>query len=142
MGTAGAFLCNIEAFIKVNNFVWANINTILTARAFLRVNNDQAVISLIQSSFHLAGFDTWSFVAMHAEMWSIGDFDFGYSTSNGLGQFDPELPGVGLRFSNRSPIIADMFVFARYLARMATVAFRYINNENFPHVTFLPLPRH
>jgi hypothetical protein len=46
-------------------------------------------------------------------------------------QFQPELPGIRLRFCIGTPVIADMFVLAGNLATVATIAMGNIMNKDF-----------
>jgi hypothetical protein len=130
MSTTGAFLSDIQIFIEEDDIVRTGINTVLTAGAPPRVDNDEAVVSLVNGPFDRTGIHTRSLITVHAEMRAVSHLDFRHSPSHSLGKLKPELSGIRLWLSNRGPIIGDMFILANNLTGMTAVALRYINNEN------------
>jgi len=122
MSAAGTFLGYVQVFIEVNDMVGAGINTALAAGALYRVDDDQSVISLIDSAFYRAGWDTRSIVAMHTEDGEIMHLDLGYSTSDELVLLQPEMSCVWLGFGIRCPVISHMLVLAGNLTAVAAIA--------------------
>jgi hypothetical protein len=129
MSTASAFLSDIQVLIEENDIVRTGIDTILAASALHWVDNDKAIVSLVNSSFDWASIHAGSLIAMHAEMGTVSHFNFWHSPSHFFSKLKPELPGVGLWLGDRCPIICDMFIFANDLTRMTSVTLRYINNK-------------
>jgi hypothetical protein len=122
MGTASAFLGNIQVLIEVNGIIRASINTILTASAFYRVQDYQTIFSLIKSSFNRTRFHARSIVTMLAQYRHIMHLDLGHCSSNKLILFQPELPGVRLRLGVWGPIIRHVFIFAGNLTAITSIA--------------------
>ena len=95
----------------------------LATGAFLRVDDDQPVVALVNRTHGAVG-DTRGVVTMMAHLRQVGDLDLGHLATNQLGETDPELPGIRLRLGIGGPIVADMLVFAGNLAAVAAVAER------------------
>jgi len=127
MGAHSALLSDVEVGIEVDNSVGTGIQTLPGAGAFLRIDNDDAVIPLVDGTC-LAGGDAWCFVAMLADVVHISDPDLGYGALNDIGDLHPELAGIRLRFGDGSPVIGNMLVFAGDLAVVAAVAFTDIDD--------------
>jgi len=106
--------------------VRAGVNTAHASGAFLRVDNNQSILSLIEGSFDRTGGKTGSVITMHTQIRAINDAYFRNSSFFFLGNLDPELPSIRLGFSIRRPIIAAMFIFAGYLAIITPAASSYI----------------
>jgi hypothetical protein len=130
MSTTGAFLSDVQAFIEEDDTIRTGVDTVLAPGALDRVDDDEAVLSLINSPFDRAGIHAGRLIAVHAEMRAVGDLDLGHSPPHSFGKLKPELPGIGLGLGDRRPIIGDMFILANNLTGMTAVALRYINNEN------------
>jgi hypothetical protein len=126
MSTACAFLSQTKIVIIVDGMVRAGVNTAHASGAFLRVDNNQSIISLIDSSLDRTGGKTGSAIAMHTQRRPINDAYFRNSSFFFLGNLDPELPSIRLGFSIRRPIVAAMFIFAGYLAIITSAASGYI----------------
>jgi hypothetical protein len=131
MSTTSAFLSDIQIFIEEDDSVRTGIDAILAACALHWVDDDEAILSLVNSPFDGAGIHTGSLITVHAKMWAVSHFDFRHSPSHFLGKLKPELPGIGLRLCNGCPIIGDMFILANDLTGMTAVALCYINHKNF-----------
>ena len=84
MGTAGAFLGYVEVLVEVNNSVRAGVNTALAAGALHRVDDNQAVISLVDGAFYGTCRDAGSLIAVHAENRDIVHLDLGYGAPDKL----------------------------------------------------------
>jgi hypothetical protein len=137
MGAAGAFLGQVQIVIEVNGFVRAGVDAALAAGALNRINDYQPIFSLIDRTINFAGRHAGGIRTMIAEEWIIGYLDSGYLPSNGLGQLQPELAGIRLRFSIRGPVIGDMLILAGDLAVVAAIADRTIMNKYFHFISLL-----
>jgi hypothetical protein len=131
MSTTGALLSDVQVFIEEDDIIRTGIDTVLAAGALHRVDDDEAILSLINSPFDRAGVHAGSLVAVHTEMRAVSHFDLGHSPSHPFGKLKPELPGIGLWLGDRCPIIGDMFILANDLTGMTAVARSYIYNKDF-----------
>jgi hypothetical protein len=52
MGAAGAFLGDVKVFVQVNNAIGTGVNAGLAAGAFLRVNDDESVLSSVYDTIN------------------------------------------------------------------------------------------
>jgi hypothetical protein len=129
MGAAGALLSEVKVRIVVDTAVRAGINTALAARTFFRVNDNQAVGSLInspdQTRLEARGMST-----VHAQYRDIRHLDFGHGSPDILIYFHPKLSGIWLGFGIGRPVIAAMFVLTDELAGIAARAVANINNKS------------
>jgi hypothetical protein len=123
MGASCALLSNVQIFIEKDGVMGAGIGAELAAHALLRVDNDQPIIALIDCLGFTIG-DAGCIVAMVAHFGNIGHLDFGHLSANQLGQTQPELPGIGLRFGIGCPVVGHMFILASNLAAVAAVTNR------------------
>jgi hypothetical protein len=55
MSTAGAFLGDVEVFIKVDGAIWTGGKTVLTSCTFGWVDYNQTVVPLINTAAYRAG---------------------------------------------------------------------------------------
>src|SRR4030043_1574107 len=136
MSTASTFLGYVQVFIKINGMVGTGVDTALAAGALYRVDDDQAVISLIYSTFYGAGRDTRCLIAMHTEDGEIMHLDLGYGASDKLILLQPELTCVWLRLGIRSPVISHMLVLAGNLTAVAAITSGDVDNESLCHFLF------
>jgi hypothetical protein len=122
MGTAGAFLSDVEVFVKVNDTIRARVNTGLTARAFHRVNYHQPVVSLVYGTFYGTCRDAQCLIAVHTQDRHIVHLNLGRSSPDKFVHLQPELSSVWLRLGIGCPVIADMLILAGNLAAITSVA--------------------
>jgi hypothetical protein len=67
VGTAGAFLGNIELFVVVDRTVGTSFNTLPVSTAFRRVNDDQPIVPLTDG-LGGADLDAGGILAVHAQL--------------------------------------------------------------------------
>jgi hypothetical protein len=106
----------MEVLVIIDNFVGTIMYTIPAAGAFLGVNDNQPIITAVDSSFNGARSHTWGISAMHAHYRLIDHPDLRDSPSFLVVYLHPELACVRLRFGIRCPIIPTMFILTSYLA--------------------------
>ncbi len=122
VGAAGALLSDVEALVIVDGAIRTGINAVHTPRALLGVDDNQPVVSLVYAAFHGASRHTGGIFAVLAHHGNIGHFYVRNVPSNEFILLQPELPGVGLRFGVRAPIIPTMLILASNLAVVTPIA--------------------
>ena len=118
--------------------VGAGVHAVAAAGALLRVDDDQAVFALVDGSLYRARLHAGSLVAVHAQVGPIGHLDLGHRAAHALVELHPELPDLGLRFSDGGPVVAAVLVFAGELAGIAAVADGQIDDEYLLAHCYLP----
>jgi hypothetical protein len=121
MGAHGALLSYVEVGIEVDYSVGTSVETLSGAGALFRVDDDDAVLSLVDGTC-LTRRDAWCIVAMLANVMHIPDSDLGHCALDDVGDLHPELAGIRLRLGDRSPVIANVLVLAGNLAVVAAIA--------------------
>jgi len=127
MGAHGALLGYIEVGIEVDYSVGAGIEAIPGSGALLRIDDDDAVVPLVDC-LTLAHRDARGIVAVLADIMHIPDSDLGDSALDDIGDLHPELAGIRLGLGDRSPVIAHVLILAGNLAVVAAVASADIDN--------------
>jgi len=121
MGTATAFLGDVEVFIEIDLAPGTGIHTGFTTGAFHRVNDHQAVLSLVDGALDGTVFQTGGIITMHAGNGQIMHLDLGDSAPDELMQFEPELAGIRLGFGIGSPVVGDMLILTSDLTVVTSV---------------------
>ena len=117
----GALLGDVKVGIEVDNAVGAGIDALSGAGAFFRVDDDDAVVALVDGA-GLAGQDAGGVIAVLADIVHVSDSDLGHGALDDIGDLHPEVAGIGLGFGDRGPVVADVLVLAGDLAVVAAVA--------------------
>ncbi len=138
VGAPRAFLGEVEVFVEEDHVVGAGFHAQPAAGALDRVQDDHPVLALVRRAFDRARLDARSLVAVHAQVRPVGHFHLGHGAPHPLGELDPELSDVGLRFGYRAPIVGNVLVFADDLAVMAAVALVDVDDEDFLSHGYLP----
>ena len=131
MGTTGALLSDVQALVEEDDMIRTGIDAAGADRALYRVDDDQAILSLVNRLLDGAGVHAGSLITVHAEVRTVSHFDFGHRPSHSFSKLKPKLPGIGLRLGNGCPIIGHMFILADDLTGMTTVALGYVDDEDF-----------
>jgi len=126
-----AFLSDVQTLIEEDSAVRAGIHAVLAACTLHRVDDNQAIIPLVDGPDYRAGLHAGGFIAVHAQMGAVSNLDLGHCPSHSLSKLQPELPGIRLRLGDRRLIIGDIFILADNLTAMAAVAHGDINHKNF-----------
>ena len=121
---------------EVDNVVGAGVDTVAAAGAFIGVDDDDAVVPLVDS-FGFTGGYTGGFVTVLAHVVHVADSHLGHGSLNDVGNLHPELAGIGLWLGDGRPVIADVLVLAGDLTVVAAVAFVNVNYQSF-HYCCLP----
>src|SRR5664279_3762727 len=105
MSAAGAFLGEVEALVEEDGVVRAGIHTRLATGALVGIDDDEAVIPLVDSVVHGAGRHARSLIAVLAGGGEEVHLHLGHGAPDELALPQPELAGVGLGFGNRLSLI-------------------------------------
>jgi hypothetical protein len=133
--TTGTFLGNLKAVVEIDGIIRAGTGALTTSGALLRIDDHKTIFSFVYSFRDRACGEAGGIIAVVAEKWDVMHFDLGDGPPDMLGQLDPELASLRLRFSIRRPIVADMLVLAGDLAAITTVTDRDVTDEDLHYST-------
>ena len=140
MRAPGAFLRQVEVVVEVDHVVRAAVHAHAAAGALVRVDDHQAVFTLVERALDGAGRDAGRLVAVLAEQREIVHLHLRHGPADVLDQMHPELPGVGLRLGDRRPVVADVLVLADELARVAADTLVDVDDEYLHLCLTFPRP--
>ena len=130
-----AFLRDFQLGVPVHRAERAQVHQVLQALCLDRVYADKPVVAF-RDDFRIR-FHQRARIALLAHDGLVFNVHFRYLTVRGLLDLHPEMPRIGLRQLVGQPLVADVFVFARDLATVASVAPRLVDNENLSHYSLL-----
>jgi hypothetical protein len=136
MGAKGAFLGDTVLLIPPDRIIRARFNDILLPLGLFRVNDNDAIISLVHSAV-LCRLDARGHIAMHAGDWQIGHINDGILPPLFAHDIDPPVTMARLRYGVPWPVIVHVLVLACKEAVVAVFALSHIDDQ-IPFCHWMP----